>query len=168
MHDKLYVSTTSASKNSKQCTFFAQKYCKQLVSNFDQKTLTPREENMAKLILAFFTFLHLLRLALSQGTLPSLNIDRDFISVSGYSGGAFFAPQFHTAFSANISGSASWSGFPNLCMVKCFFLKLSFYMFLNLFSDRPRLPDRSSKLWCHTSCGNYSAAGRQWTNWSCL
>ncbi len=66
----------------------------------------------------YFIFLQLFGLVLSQGALPKLNIDRDYISVSGYSGGAFFAPQFHTAFSANISGSASWSGWPNLCIVR--------------------------------------------------
>ena len=50
--------------------------------------------------------------------LPQLTIDVDTITVSGYSGGAAFAPQFHVAYSANISGSGAWSGWPNLCVVK--------------------------------------------------
>jgi len=48
--------------------------------------------------------------------LPPLNIAPGGITVSGFSAGGYFAPQFHVAFSSIISGAAVWSGGPNLCL----------------------------------------------------
>ena len=62
-------------------------------------------------------FLILAKIAKAQD-LPELNIDVDAITVSGFSGGAYFATQFHVAFSDTIKGCAMWAGGPNLCLVR--------------------------------------------------
>ena len=66
--------------------------------------------NCGPLLLAFFWA----TIALAQPP-PSMNIDRASVTVSGFSGGGKFAPQFHLAYSANVSGCATWSGGPPLC-----------------------------------------------------
>ncbi len=53
----------------------------------------------------------------SQQPLPRLNIDPDAITVSGFSSGGVLVPQFHLAYSANVSGAASWAGKPYLVRV---------------------------------------------------
>ncbi len=53
----------------------------------------------------------------SQQPLPRLNIDPDTITVSGFSSGGVLVPQFHLAYSANVSGAASWAGKPYLVRV---------------------------------------------------
>ncbi len=53
----------------------------------------------------------------SQQPLPRLNIDPDAVTVSGFSSGGVLAPQFHLAYSANVSGAASWAGKPYLVRV---------------------------------------------------
>ncbi len=62
--------------------------------------------------------LHLAIIASAQvGPLPSLNIDLASITVSGFSSGGALAPQFHIAYSANVSGAVGWSGKPYLYKV---------------------------------------------------
>jgi len=42
------------------------------------------------------------------------------MTVSGFSGGGVFGPQFHVGFSSSFVGAAFWSGGPPLCWVSLF------------------------------------------------
>ena len=52
--------------------------------------------------------------------LPEFNVEKDRITVSGFSSGASFATQFHVAFSSRIGGCGTWAGVPYLCTPQAF------------------------------------------------
>jgi predicted peptidase len=62
------------------------------------------------LFLLFIVFGSSVGLSTSANTLGTYNIDRSKISVSGISSGAYFAVQFHVAFSSNIMGVGVFAG----------------------------------------------------------
>lgn len=68
------------------------------------------------MILGYFLVLFCFN-SLQAQRLSSYNVNVSSISVSGFSGGAYFATQFHVAFSSYISGLGTWSGGPNLCLL---------------------------------------------------
>jgi poly(3-hydroxybutyrate) depolymerase len=55
------------------------------------------------------------RVAVAAPPLPSFNVDKTQISVSGLSSGGFMAVQFHTAYSATIMGAGIVAGGPYNC-----------------------------------------------------
>ncbi|TRY67557.1 hypothetical protein TCAL_03306, partial [Tigriopus californicus] len=54
----------------------------------------------------------------AQGSLPQFNVDPDLVSVSGISSGAYFATQFHVAYSMSVQGCGLWAGGPDLCYAR--------------------------------------------------
>lgn len=63
----------------------------------------------------FLPFLLIQAVSAQDGILPSFNVDPNGITVSGFSAGAYFATQFHVAFSKLVRGVGIWSGGPPLC-----------------------------------------------------
>eukprot|EP00095_Tigriopus_kingsejongensis_P003179 maker-scaffold91_size383040-snap-gene-1.32 protein:Tk03179 transcript:maker-scaffold91_size383040-snap-gene-1.32-mRNA-1 annotation:"hypothetical protein DAPPUDRAFT_194537" len=76
--------------------------------------------------------------------LPALNVDQSWITVSGISAGAYFATQFHVAYSEVIQGCGMWAGGPNLCYARDALLCMNTPLIINvslLTSDTDKIAD---------------------------
>jgi hypothetical protein len=92
------------------------------------------------LFLLFIVFGSSVGLSTSANTLGTYNIDRSKISVSGISSGAYFAVQFHVAFSSNIMGVGVFAGGPYHCATN-FLNTVTTCSILPVLMDLPKLID---------------------------